>query len=194
MTAIAVERTRIDVRPLAWAVLLAGGLFVLDIGGWYGYVNDQPSRIVTQIATYVAVGGWLLVAALRPTWLPRTPLARPVTAVAAIFVLHRAPVAAATAERRVHPGGPRGRSTLPARIPPRVGTLVPCATARHPGRRPDRRRGWLRAPGGLDLAGVVGPDRRDQPSPALATGLGRTPVPAPPTWSRRSCCSRGRWP
>ena len=87
MTAIAVERTRVDLRPLAWAVLLAAGLFVLDIGGWYGYINDQPSRIATQIATYVVIGGWLLVAGLRPAWLPRTPLARPVTAVAAVFAL-----------------------------------------------------------------------------------------------------------
>jgi O-antigen ligase len=87
MTAIAVERTRVDLRPLAWAVLLAAGLFVLDIGGWYGYINDQPSRIATQIAAYVVIGGWLLVAALRPSWLPRTPLARPVVAVAAVFAL-----------------------------------------------------------------------------------------------------------
>jgi O-antigen ligase len=87
MTAIAVVRAKVDVRPLAWAVLLAAGLFVLDVGGWYGYINDQPSRIVTQVATYVAIGGWLLVAALRPTWLPRTPLARPVTAAAAVFAL-----------------------------------------------------------------------------------------------------------
>jgi len=87
MTAIAVERTRVDLRPLAWAVLLAAGLFVLDIGGWYGYINDQPSRIATQIAAYVVIGGWLLVAAVRPGWLPRTPLARPVVAVAAVFAL-----------------------------------------------------------------------------------------------------------
>lgn len=87
MTASAVERTRIDLRPLTWAVLLAGGLFVLDIGGWYGNLNDQPSRMATQIATYVILGGWLLIAALRPSWLPRTPLARPVTAAAAVFAL-----------------------------------------------------------------------------------------------------------
>ena len=87
MTAVAVGRARVDLRFLAWAVLLAAGLFVLDVGGWYGYINDQPSRIVTQIATYLVLGGWLLVAALRPTWLPRTPLARPVTAAAAVFTL-----------------------------------------------------------------------------------------------------------
>jgi tetratricopeptide (TPR) repeat protein len=87
MTAIAVERTGVDLRPLAWAVLLAAGLFVLDIGGWYGYINDQPSRIATQIAAYVVIGGWLLVAALRPGWLPRTPLARPIVAAAAVFAL-----------------------------------------------------------------------------------------------------------
>lgn len=78
---------RLDVRPLAWAMLLSGALIVLDFAGWYGYIVDQPVRILTQALAYAVVGGWLLVALMRPRWLPRTPLAAPVIAAAAVFVL-----------------------------------------------------------------------------------------------------------
>lgn len=76
---------RLDIRPVAWALLLAAALFVLDFAGWYGAITDQPIRIATQILTYAVVGGWLLLAVARPGWLPRTPLAVPVIAAAAAF-------------------------------------------------------------------------------------------------------------
>lgn len=83
-----IARTRrLDVRPVVWALLLAAALFVLDFAGWYGYITDQPIRIATQFLTYAVLGGWLVVAMVRPRWLPRTPLVAPVVAASAVFAL-----------------------------------------------------------------------------------------------------------
>ena len=78
---------RLDVRPVAWVLLLGAALFVLDYAGWYGAITDQPIRIATQVLTFAVIGSWLAVAIARPRWLPHTPLVAPVLAAAAVFAV-----------------------------------------------------------------------------------------------------------
>ncbi len=89
--AAARDRTTDRLRILAWAAILVAGIFFMTAGGTYPGIASVQARIVAQVLSYAILGGWLVLAIMRPAWRPTTPLFGPVMlasgayAVAALF-------------------------------------------------------------------------------------------------------------
>ena len=151
MTAIAVERARVDLRPLAWPCSSRRASSYWTSAAGTGTSTTSRVRIATQIAAYVVIGGWLLVAAFRPAWLPRTPLARPIAAAAAVFALTGLLSQRSRLSVESTLAGLAVAALFLLVSAPRIGAVVPDAPARHPRRRTDRRGYRVRGAGRVDV-------------------------------------------
>jgi putative inorganic carbon (hco3(-)) transporter len=76
-----------SLKLVAWIGVLLAAIYLETSGGTYPGIASVTGQIATQVLAYVLLGGWLLVAALRPSWRPSTPLLAPVALVSATYSL-----------------------------------------------------------------------------------------------------------
>jgi O-antigen ligase/tetratricopeptide (TPR) repeat protein len=74
-------------RTIAWAVLALTGIYLVTAGGTYPAIASVQAAIVIQMMAVAILGGWLVLAILRPSWRPTTPLMVPVGIVVAAWCL-----------------------------------------------------------------------------------------------------------
>ena len=73
-------------RVVAWAVVLLAGFFFLTTGGTYPGIASVEGHVLGQAIAIVVLGGWLVLALVRPAWRPRTPLLLPLAIASAAYL------------------------------------------------------------------------------------------------------------
>lgn len=74
-------------RVVAWAALIAAGTWIVLLGGTYATATSVTARLITHVAVGGLLVGWVLVASVRPAWLPRGPFVLPALVVIAVGIL-----------------------------------------------------------------------------------------------------------
>jgi O-antigen ligase/tetratricopeptide (TPR) repeat protein len=73
-------------RPGAWLALALAAVFFLTTGGTYPGIASVDAHVIGQVIAVVVLGGWLVLALVRPAWRPTTPLLLPVALVSAAYL------------------------------------------------------------------------------------------------------------
>lgn len=74
-------------RLTTWIVLLAGGVFLLMVGGNFTLVREVAAKIVLQVLALGILTVWVAGTVVRSSWRPSTPLFIPVLVGASAYVL-----------------------------------------------------------------------------------------------------------
>ncbi len=75
------------IRQLAWTGLVLAAVLVFTATGTYDAMGTAQARIGNQLMAGLILGGWLVVALIRPAWRPRSPLMPFVALVAGAYAL-----------------------------------------------------------------------------------------------------------
>jgi O-antigen ligase len=70
----------------AWLALALAAVFFLTTGGTYPGIASVDAHVIGQVIAVVVLGGWLVLALVRPAWRPTTPLLLPVALISADYL------------------------------------------------------------------------------------------------------------
>jgi O-antigen ligase len=69
-----------------WLALALAAVFFLTTGGTYPGIASVDAHVIGQVIAVVVLGGWLVLALVRPAWRPTTPVLIPVALVSAAYL------------------------------------------------------------------------------------------------------------
>ena len=75
------------VKLLAWVGLVLAAVFFLTTGGTYPGIASVQAHVIGQVLAIAILGGWLLIALVKPAWRSSTPLLVPVALASLAYAL-----------------------------------------------------------------------------------------------------------